>query len=101
MTSAAEIFAKGGLARKSVEIEALGVSVDIVEMTLAQRGEMMALVEAGKPAEVGPFAVASCVPVMFEKTPEDIVNSLSPAVIEQIASAVFDLSGLGEGDSKN
>ena len=94
-----EFFTASTLKRKAVFIEPLGGSVEIVEMDLQTRQDVLALSRDGKTAEVGEALMLSCVPILSESTKEDIAQ-LSPVIVEEIASAVFVLSGLIGSDEE-
>lgn len=101
MTIADDIFSAGGLKRATVFIKSLGMEIDVRELTMRERGVIMQLTSDDRTVEIGEFVAQACVPAFADKTVDDIVNSLSPDVIDEIAAAAFKLSGVTEDAEKN
>lgn len=94
MISKADFLKTAGLKKKTVTIEAISADVDIIEMDLATRGEMMTYIKQGVANEkVAELILSRCVPMLESPTPDEI-NAISPPVAAEIVEAVLDLSGM-------
>lgn len=95
MISKAEFFKAAGLKRATVTIDALGADVEIVEMDLVTRSELMALYKDGTTTEAAAqFLLSKCVPFLESPTAEEI-NAISPPIAAEIAEKVMEISGMG------
>ncbi len=104
INSKADFLNASKLARETVTIESLGGDVEIVELDLKARGELMALTSAGKSVDIGLLIMRSCVPFLADCSDDELL-SVSPGVAEEITEAVFRISGMlgdsGEDAGKN
>lgn len=105
ISNKSDLFKKGGLKSKVFTIESLGgEQLEITEMSLLARQKMMSLIasESGdNQGDVGGLVASSCVPILKGVTPEEVVSTLKPEVIEEIAGYVMQLSGIGESDDED
>lgn len=94
MISKADFLKTVALKRKTVTIDAISADVEVVEMDLSTRGEMMTYIKQGVSNEkVAELILSRCVPMLESPTPDEI-NAISPPVAAEIVEAVLDLSGM-------
>lgn len=75
-----------------------GSEISINELTLEQRGKLMA---AAKKDAMAAQALVVCMGCdMFTETDIKDVSALSGEIVTSIADAILDLSGLSDGDAR-
>ena len=97
---AEDLYRAGALARKTVRLESRGIDVEIQELTVAARAEIMDLNAAGEQSMIGPVVVKYGTVAMKDEDVDTIANSLSPDMVSELAGHIMTLSGLGD-DSGN
>ena len=96
-----DLLSAGRLKRATHAVESLGGSeLEIIEMDLTTRAELLRLASDNDNAGVGKLIMRRCVPLLADST-DDELNELTPAVFEEVSTLVYRLSGmLGEDDEK-
>ena len=85
---------------KTKVIETEVGELEIRELGLRARAELLKHSQAGDNAELGLVILRNCVPVL-SGAKDDELEAISPDLVETISTAVFDLSGLnGDSDIK-
>lgn len=92
ITSKADFLAASSRKRETVDIDGVG-QVELVELDLAARGELMAFTREKKDAAAQVVVLRACVPFLADATDEEI-QEIQPAVADEIISAAFKLSGM-------
>jgi hypothetical protein len=100
MISKSEFLKLSALKRKTVQIDSMNSTIEIVEFDLISRAKLLELSRKGDEKGIAAVLLKSCVPCLADATEAEI-EGIAFAVVDEIQTAVFELSGLTEATEKN